>query len=119
MVRDNLARLRDLIGKRGLLLVRSADGYFAEVPITFIAVAPPRRIPEQTDFDTFTALISQSEFLVRFDDGRLLDGRNTRRVSGFYVLPESKALRAAFEQHPVPVPARPVQVAETPLRQPQ
>ena len=92
VVRDNLARLRGLIGRRGLLPVRSADGFSGEVPFTFVAVAPPRNIPEEIDFDTFNALMSRSEFLVRFDDGTLLDGRNTRSVSGFYVLPEPQAL---------------------------
>jgi hypothetical protein len=92
VVRDNLARLRGLIGRRGLLPVRSADGFSGEVPFTFVAVAPPRHVPEETDFDTFNALMSRSEFLVRFDDGTLLDGRNTRSVSGFYVLPEPQAL---------------------------
>jgi hypothetical protein len=89
VVRDNLARLRGLIGKRGLFPVRSADGFFREVPFTFVAVAPPRNIAEETDFDTFNALISRSEFVVRFDDGTLLDGRNTRSVSGSYVLPQA------------------------------
>jgi hypothetical protein len=37
-------------------------------------------------------LISRSEFVVRFDHGTLLDGRNTRNVSGFYVFPEPQAL---------------------------
>ena len=72
VVKDNLARLCGLIGRRGLLPVRSADGFFGEAPFTFVAVAPPRNIPEETDFDTFNALISGSEFVVRFDDGWLL-----------------------------------------------
>jgi hypothetical protein len=80
LVRDNLARLRGLIGSRGLLPVRSADGFSGEVPFTFVAVAPPQNIPEETDFDTFNALMSRSEFIVRFDDGTLLDGRNTKRL---------------------------------------
>ena len=92
MVRDNLARLRGLLGRRGLLPVRSADGFSGEVPFTFVAVAPPRHVPEETDFDTFNALINRSEFVVRFDHGTLLDGRNTRNVSGFYVFPEPQAL---------------------------
>lgn len=90
-MKDNLARLLGLIGRRGLLPVRSADGFSGEVPFTFVAVAP-RDIPGETDFDTFNALMSRSEFVVRFDDGTLLDGRNTRSVSGFYVLPEPQAL---------------------------
>jgi hypothetical protein len=89
---DNLIRLRTLIGKRGLLPVRSADGFAGEIPFTFEAVAPPSHIPEETDFDTFNRLISRSDFLVRFDEGTALDGKNTRHVSGFYVLPERKAL---------------------------
>lgn len=89
---DNLTRLRGLIGKRGLLPVRSADGIFREAPFTFVAVAPPREIPQGADFDTFNALISRADFVVRFDDGTLLDGGNTRSVSGFYALPDPQAL---------------------------
>jgi hypothetical protein len=89
---DNLTRLRNLVGKRGLLPVRCADGYACEVPLTFIAVAPPRDIPQKTDFDTFNTLISRSDFLIRFDAGTFLDGSNTRRVSGFHVIPERRAL---------------------------
>ena len=91
-MRDNLVRLRGLIGKRGLLPIRSADGFCGEVPFIFVAVAPPRNIPKETDFDTFNSLIDRSEFVVHFDDGTLLDGRNTRSVSGFHVLPELEAL---------------------------
>lgn len=91
MATDNLSRLRGLVGRRGWLPVRSADGFSGDVPFTFVAVAPPRHIPVETDFDTFNDLISRSDFLVRFDDGTLLDGRNTRSVSGYYVLPEPQA----------------------------
>jgi hypothetical protein len=91
-MKDNLARLRSFIGRRGLLPVRSANGFSGDVPVTFIGVTPPRNISEETDLDTFNALISRSEFTVRFDDGTLLDGRNTRSVSGFYVLPEPQIL---------------------------
>ena len=94
-MKDNLVRLGGLIGKRGLLPVRSMDGFSGEVPFTFVAVAPPRNVPQKTDFDTFNALISQSDFVVRFDDGTLLNGRNTRTVSGFCVLPDPKALVSA------------------------
>ena len=66
------------------------------MPFIFIAVAPPRNIPEETGFDTFNALMSRSEFLVRFDDGMLLDGRNTPSVSGFHVLQEPQALVEAW-----------------------
>jgi hypothetical protein len=85
-------RLRGLVGMRGLFPVRSADGFSGEAPFTFVAVAPPRTIPTKTDFDTFNRLIDASDFHIRFDEGTLLDGRNTRTVSGFYVLPDPKAL---------------------------
>jgi hypothetical protein len=88
----NLARLRGLVGVRGLFPVRSADGFSGEVPFTFVAVAPPRTIPTNTDFGTFNRLIDACNFHVRFDEGTLLDGRNTLTVSGFYVLPDPKAL---------------------------
>ncbi len=91
VLRDNLTRLLGLIGMRCLLPLRSADGFRAEVPFTFVAVAP-RNIPGETDFDAFNALISRSEFVIRFDDGMLLDGKNTLSVSGFFLLPEPQAL---------------------------
>ena len=90
-MKDNLAQLRGLVGRRGLLPVRSPDGFSGEVPVTFVAIAPPLDVPQEADFDTFNALISRTEFVVRFDEGTLLDGRSTRHVSGFYVLPDPKA----------------------------
>lgn len=89
-MKDNLARLRGLIGTSGLL--PAADGFSGEVPFTFVAVAPPREMPQEADFDTFNALISRTEFVVRFEEGIFLDGRSTRCVSGFCVLPDPKAL---------------------------
>ena len=88
----NLIRLRGLAGRRGLLPVRSADGFAQEVPFTFVAVALPHTISANTDFDTLNRLISLSNFEIRFDEGILLDDRNTRNVSGVYVLPDPKAL---------------------------
>jgi len=91
-VEDNLTRLHGLVGMRGLFPVRSADGFSGEAPFTFVAVLPPRIIPAKTDFDTFNRLIDACDFHVRIDEGTLLDGRNTRTVSGFYVLPDPTAL---------------------------
>jgi hypothetical protein len=97
----NLTRLRGFAGMRGLFPVRSADGFSGEVPFTFVAVVPPRTIPARTDFDTFNRLIDTCDFLIRFDEGTLLDGRNTRTVSGFYVLPDPKALAQLLAASPV------------------
>ena len=91
-MKDNLKRLHGFAGMRGLLPVRSVDGFWEE-PFTFTGVVtPPPVIPAETDFDTFNNLISASNFHIRFDEGVLIDGRNTRNVSGFYVLPDPKAL---------------------------
>jgi hypothetical protein len=88
----NLARLHGLVGMRGRVAVRSANGFSGDVPFTFEAVVPPRSIPTETDFNTFNRLIDACDFHIRFDEGLLLDGRNTGTVSGFYVRPEAKAL---------------------------
>jgi hypothetical protein len=79
-------------GRGGVVLpVRSVDGFWEE-PFTFTGVTPPPVIPAETDFDMFNTLISASDFQIRFHEGVLIDCRNTRNVSGFYVLPDPKAL---------------------------
>jgi hypothetical protein len=83
---DNLTRLRKMIGMRGVLGVWRAVGRGCEVPYTFEAVVPPDHIPAETDPATFDALISASKFLVRFDEGTLIDGKSTRRISGLDVV---------------------------------
>ena len=90
-MKDNLDRLHRFVVIRGLLPLRSAEGFWEE-PFTFTGVMPPPIIPAETDFDTFNNLVSASTFQIRFDEGVLIDGRNKRNVSGFYVLPDPKAL---------------------------
>jgi hypothetical protein len=80
---DNLTRLHKLKGIRGQLPpIPLRDGSSWEAPYTIETVVPPDHIPEEKDPYTFNALISASQFLVRFDKGVLIDGRNTRVVNG-------------------------------------
>jgi len=75
-----------MIGMRGVLGVWQTDWRGCEVPYTFEAVVPPDHIPVETDPNTFSALIGASEFLVRFDEGTLINGSSTRRLSGSHVV---------------------------------
>ncbi|MDR3742284.1 MAG: hypothetical protein P4L40_24975 [Terracidiphilus sp.] len=77
---STLSRLRDLVGKKGLLVTSAG-----EVPFTFLRVVPPADLPSVADEQEFQNAITRSNFLVRFDDGILLDGSDTRNISGFYV----------------------------------
>jgi hypothetical protein len=53
---------------------------------TFIAVQPPEKLFSETnDEDAFQRAVSQSEFTIRFEEGTLIDGSNTKKVSGFYI----------------------------------
>lgn len=73
-----LSRLQVLAGKKGRLKIRFAG----EVPFTFLSVEPRADFPSQTDDQEIHAAIMRSSFLVRFDDGILLDGSDTRVISG-------------------------------------
>ena len=61
---------------------------------------PPDHIPEETDFDALNAVISASKFRVRFDEGVLIDGSNTRHIFGSDVVfaPESERAFAELKR---------------------
>jgi hypothetical protein len=77
-----LSRLKALTGKQGLLPIRVADGYAGEVRFTFLSVDPAPNLPEETDDEAIQEAINRSRFLVRFDEGTLIDGSDTRVISG-------------------------------------
>ena len=68
-----LSRLNALIGKRGVAY---------EVWFTFLCVYPDPNLPAETDDEAIQAAINRSRFLVRFDKGTLIDGSDTRVISG-------------------------------------
>ncbi len=76
--KSTLMRLNALTGKRGLLKIR----YAGEVGFMFLSVDPPADLPTETDDDGFQTAITRSRFLVRFEDGTLIDGSATRTISG-------------------------------------
>jgi hypothetical protein len=94
---DNLTRLHKLKGVRGQLTRIDRDGHSWEAPYTIEKVMPPDHIPEGNDPRTFNALISASSFLVLFDEGILIDGSNTRLLSGSEIVfsPEGERALAA------------------------
>ncbi len=81
---STLSRLLALIGKQGLLPVRAADGWADEVRFTFLSAEPPSELAtgEDDDDQDIQAAINRSHFLVRFDEGTLIDGSNTKTISG-------------------------------------
>jgi len=56
-----------------------------DVAATVLAVSPPKVLATETDDDDFQKQITHSELTVRFDDGTLVDGSNTKLISGFYI----------------------------------
>jgi len=52
------------------------------VPFTFLSVYAPADLPSVTDDQEIQTAITRSCFLVRFDDGILLDGSDTKVISG-------------------------------------
>jgi hypothetical protein len=75
---DTLSRLNNLVGKQGLLKIRHAG----EVEFTILAVAPPGDLSAE---ENIQLAINSSEFTVRFDGGTLIDGSNTKVVSGQFI----------------------------------
>jgi len=69
------SRLQALIGKQGIAF---------ETRFTFIAVHPPSDLSAAEDDhdEDIEMAINRSHFLVRFDDGVMIDGSNTRIISG-------------------------------------
>ena len=70
-------RLANLVGKTGLLPIRTAAGEFHEIDFTILSL----KTPVQSDDDIERA-IDRTNFLVRFNEGTLVDGGNTRTISG-------------------------------------
>jgi len=77
---DIPSRLNALVGKDGLLSTSAGEFRF-----TFLAVHPPEKLPSEADENAFLVAVTKSEFTVRFADGTLVDGSNTKKVSGFYI----------------------------------
>jgi hypothetical protein len=79
---DTASRLSKLVGKEGLLTTTGGEFRF-----TFLVIHPPAKLPSEPsdDEDAFQRAVSQSEFTVRFKEGILIDGSNTKRVSGMYI----------------------------------
>ena len=76
-----LTRLNALVGKQGLLKIR----FSGEVGFTFLSVDPAPDLPTETDDETIQFAITRSHFLVRFDDGILIDGSEERVISGRHI----------------------------------
>ncbi len=76
--RGTLTRLKALAGKQGLLKIRFAG----EVGFTFLSVDPAPDLPAEVDDETIQTAITRSLFRVRFDEGTLIDGSDTRVISG-------------------------------------
>ena len=84
-IRDTVrSRLYALIGKQGLVPVRTDNGWAGEKPFTFLSVEPPSEVlaGEDNDDQDIQAAIDRSRFLVRFDEGALIDGSKTKTISG-------------------------------------
>jgi len=75
---NTLWRLKALTGKHGLLKIRFAG----EVGFTFLSVEPPPDLLAETNDQEIQTAITRSRFLVRFDEGTLIDGTDTRIISG-------------------------------------
>jgi hypothetical protein len=76
---DTLSRLNSIVGKNGSVTAPVQSG---EIGVTFLAVCPAPEVSAETDIQT---AITRSQFTVRFDNGTLLDGSNTKVISGFYI----------------------------------
>jgi hypothetical protein len=77
---DMFSRLNGLIGKDGILNTRAGEFRF-----TFLVVHPSAKLASETDEDAFQLAVTQSEFTVQFSGGTMIDGRNTKKVSGFHI----------------------------------
>jgi hypothetical protein len=75
---DMLSRLNELVGTKGLLKIANNG----EVGFTFLSVYPAPDLPEESDLEAFHNAITLSSFRVRFDDGVLIDGSDSKVISG-------------------------------------
>jgi hypothetical protein len=72
--------LDNLIGKQGLLKSQLGEHRF-----TFLSVSAEPQPRAEVSEETFESTISRSSFEVLFDPGTLVDGGNTKVISGFYI----------------------------------
>jgi hypothetical protein len=80
-----VARVNNLVGKRGLLPVR-CGAHSCEIPFEFLAVAAAKRLPMEADDEPgFQSLVTRSRFTVRFENEIRLDGSNAGVISGHYI----------------------------------
>ena len=77
---DTQNRLHNLIGKRGLLTVANTG----EISFPCLDVLPSPQ-PNVLPTDDFQYAISMSDFLIRFDEGTLVDGSKSKVVPGFQI----------------------------------
>jgi hypothetical protein len=75
---DQLSYLNGLVGKRGFLPIKCGSNHF-EVAFTVLSVTPAASLPDEYGL---LSAATRSEFTVRFVHGTLLDGSNTRVISG-------------------------------------
>lgn len=78
---DILSRLRNLVGKQGLLKIAEAG----DVGFRFLAVHPSTKLPPTGDDDDLQSAITRSSFTVQFDNGLLINGSNMMVVDGQYI----------------------------------
>jgi hypothetical protein len=82
---DIPARLQNLPGKRGLVMLKSDREAGREFEVTIVAVHPARDLPGTGDDDELQRAITRSEFTVKFEDDTLIDGSNYKVISGRYI----------------------------------
>ena len=75
---DIRSYLNNLVGQRVLVNVAACE----EAKGKILAVDPTTDLPAETIPDAIRVAIDRSQFTVRFDNGDLLDGRNTRIIPG-------------------------------------
>jgi len=81
--RRPISRLNALVGKHGMLLVWPArEPAPFEVAFTFVTVYPARDTLPGDDDQAIQTAITRSSFLVRFDEGVLIEGSDHRVISG-------------------------------------
>jgi hypothetical protein len=92
---DFLSYLQTLVGRRVLVAVRHA----VQAEGIVVAVDPTTDLPSDTILHAERIAIDRSQFTVQFSNGDLLDGSNTRVISGRHMwfpnLPVITPVRAA------------------------
>jgi len=78
---DIPSRLRNMVGKRGLVKIAQAG----EIGFKILAVHPADDLPQRGDDEEFQRAISRTDFTVQFEDGFLADGSSRTVISGFYI----------------------------------